>query len=78
MSEWQRAEKVAIVHEAQPEGLGVGHQEFLDLLGLLEDPSNRLLDVETQLGWLRELGFEDVDCLWKWRELALLYGVKPG
>jgi len=56
------------------------HERFLSTLGLgpkEEDPSNRLLDVETQLGWLREIGFMDVDCHWKWLELALLGGVKP-
>lgn len=53
------------------------HKEFLERIGFTvetEDPSNKLLDVETQLGWLREIGFEDVECAWKWRELALLAG----
>jgi tRNA (cmo5U34)-methyltransferase len=53
------------------------HDEFLALVGAPEDPSNQLLDVETQLRWLREIGFADVECFWKWRELALLAGIKP-
>ena len=55
------------------------HKEFFTKLGEgheKEDPSNRLLDLETQLHWLREIGFEDVDCHWKWRELALFAGVR--
>jgi SAM-dependent methyltransferase len=54
------------------------HTEFLELIGAPEeDPSNKLLDVETQLGWLRQIGYQDVECFWKWRELALLAGHKP-
>ena len=43
-----------------------------------EDPSDRLVDAETQLGWLSDSGFDDVDCYWKWLEMALLIGVRPG
>ena len=56
------------------------HRRFFEAIGEpleWEDPSDRLVDVEIQLRWLREAGFEDVDCYWKWLELALLVGVKP-
>jgi tRNA (cmo5U34)-methyltransferase len=56
------------------------HVAFLDAIGTGvdgDDPSNKLVSVETQLGWLRDIGFTQVDCHWKWRELALLAGVKP-
>jgi SAM-dependent methyltransferase len=53
------------------------HAEFLELIGAPEDPSNKLLGVEAHLEWLRETGFVDVECFWKWRELALMSGAKP-
>lgn len=55
------------------------HRDFLTRVGMDpddDDPSNQLLDVETQLRWLRELGYREVDCHWKWRELALLAGIR--
>ena len=57
------------------------HQAFLDAIGYTpeqDDPSNKLAPVGVQLGWLRDAGFTHVDCHWKWRELALLAGVRPG
>jgi tRNA (cmo5U34)-methyltransferase len=41
-----------------------------------EDPSNQLAPVHDQLAWLEEAGFEQVDCHWKWLELALIAGIK--
>jgi SAM-dependent methyltransferase len=55
------------------------HLHFLERLGVRpeeEDASNQLLDLEQQLAWLREIGFVDVDCHWKWREFALFAGAK--
>lgn len=56
------------------------HYKFLSYVGLTpdtDDHRNLLLDVETQLEWLRQIGFIDVDCYWKWLEVALLVGIKP-
>lgn len=55
------------------------HMNFFNAIGHsieTEDKSDKLLPVEEQLNWLREIGFVDVDCYWKWLEMALLVGYK--
>ena len=55
------------------------HVRFLNAIGYSpekEDRANRLLPMEIQLGWLRDTGFVEVDCYWKWLEMALLIGYK--
>ena len=47
--------------------------------GFLERPdraANILALVEDQCRWLREIGFRDVDCFWKYFELAIFGGIK--
>jgi SAM-dependent methyltransferase len=56
------------------------HAHFMYSIGYQpgdEDPSNKLLDLETQLQWLRDIGLTQVDCYWKWLEMALMVGIKP-
>jgi tRNA (cmo5U34)-methyltransferase len=43
-----------------------------------QDPSDQPAHLEDQLLWLREAGFGDVDCFWKWLELSLVGGTRPG
>ena len=78
---WQRLQPGGVFanleHVASPTAtLHVRFLEALDINPEEEDASNKLLDVATQLGWLRDIGFQDVDCYWKWREMALLVGKK--
>jgi SAM-dependent methyltransferase len=41
------------------------------------DPTDQPAPVEPQLHWLREAGFIDVDCYWKWLSSAVMVGVRP-
>jgi SAM-dependent methyltransferase len=48
------------------------HNHFRHAIGRpRDDPSDRLAGLEDQLQWLRDAGFSQVDCRFKWLELAL-------
>jgi ubiquinone/menaquinone biosynthesis C-methylase UbiE len=45
--------------------------------GRPDKADNILEPVEAQIGWLREIGFQEADCYFKWLELAVFGGRKP-
>jgi len=53
------------------------HERFRREIGRTEDdPTDRLAGLGEQMSWLREVGFAEVDCHFKWLELALIVAVK--
>lgn len=53
------------------------HERFRREIGRTEDdPADRLAALCDQLAWFDEAGFEQVECHFKWLELALVVGVK--
>lgn len=53
------------------------HERFRREIGRVEDDStDRLAELGEQIAWLREAGFSEVDCHFKWLELALIVAVK--
>lgn len=53
------------------------HERFRREIGREEeDPSDRLAGLSEQLRWLRDAGFSEVDCHFKWLQLALLVAVR--
>jgi SAM-dependent methyltransferase len=55
------------------------HERFRREIGRIQDdPTDRLADLADQMGWLRNAGFTEVDCHFKWLELSLVVAVKKG
>lgn len=53
------------------------HERFRQEIGRTEDdPSDRLADLSEQVSWLRAVGFDEVDCHFKWLQLTLVVAVK--
>jgi tRNA (cmo5U34)-methyltransferase len=50
------------------------HDQWRDEMGARHDPADVLCDMATQLAWISAAGLDNVDCIWKWRSLALLRG----
>lgn len=53
------------------------HERFRQEIGRpQDDPADRLAPLCDQLGWIGHAGFSEVDCPFKWMELALMTGVR--
>ena len=50
------------------------HDRWRDEMGARDDPADILCAMSDQLAWIAEAGLQNVDCIWKWRSLALMRG----
>jgi SAM-dependent methyltransferase len=57
------------LHERAQAALGFGPED--------QHRSDQPARLDEQLLWLRQAGFDHVDCFWKWFELAVFAGTKP-
>lgn len=79
LGEWlfEKAYAGSLTQARRARGETVTEEEVYEELRLRPDKAaNRLTSVETQLQWLRAIGFRDVDCYWKQFELAVLAGYR--
>jgi tRNA (cmo5U34)-methyltransferase len=56
------------------------HDRFIDRVPWDSSPDSawdRHPTLVQRLSWLDDAGFTNVDCIWKWRELALVVGESP-
>jgi tRNA (cmo5U34)-methyltransferase len=69
-------EEIYVDHATgQPVNAGVDHETLHRNYRARPDRlANRLTPLETQLQWLREIGYTDVDCYWKYSELCIFAG----
>jgi tRNA (cmo5U34)-methyltransferase len=75
---FERAYARSLAGARRARGEEATDEQVYDELNVRPDKgANRLTPVETQLAWLREIGFVEVDCYWKHYELAVLAGYKP-
>lgn len=63
-------------HHTAARSLGADEREWAGAVERMA--ADRCADVESQLRWLREAGFEDVDCVFRDHRFAVLVGVRAG
>ncbi len=63
-------------HEREAKAAGTTDEEWTGAVERMRH--DRTASVEHQLGWLREAGFADVDCLWKNHRLAVIVARRAG
>jgi SAM-dependent methyltransferase len=56
------------------------HDRFVERVTWDRDSAaawDRHATLDARLAWVADAGFVNVDCIWKWRELALIVGERP-